>query len=213
MPSDQIRLFDATAPWYDAGVKYLTFGIYSRFLDQAIDRVNLKPGDKVLDVCTGTGFNLDRMLRSIGDEGEIIGVDLSKGMLKIAKKKFGRRGNLRLVYDDVTRMKRYQGYFDKALMSFCIHEIEPDGRAKALWRIRTMLKEGGELFIADYNNVPYEQHGFLARLGLRILEREESLTFLRTDLKDFLNQHGFSLVQQYPYFRRNLLITQARKIA
>jgi ubiquinone/menaquinone biosynthesis C-methylase UbiE len=212
MPTDQIRLFDATAPLYNAGVKYLTLGLYSRFLEHAIELVNLRPGDKVLDVCTGTGINLDKMLQAIGERGEIVGVDLSKGMLKIAGKKFAGRGNVRLVYDDVTQMNSYHGYFDKALMSFCIHEIEPDGRAKALQRIRTMLRDGGELFIADYNNIPYEQHGLFGRMGLRILERDESLTYLKTDLKKFLREHGFEVVQQYPFFRQNLLVTQAREI-
>ena len=213
MPTDQIRLFDTTAPFYNAGVKYLTLGLYSRFLKHAFQKISLRPGDKVLDICTGTGINLGRMLRAIGEEGEIVGVDLSQGMLKIAKKKFGERGNVRFVYDDVTKMNSYQLYFDKALMSFCLHEIEPDGRAEALERIRTMLKDGGELFIADYNNIPYRQHGLLGRLGLRMLERDESLTYLKTDLKSFLREHGFEVIQQYPFFRQNLLVTQARKIA
>jgi ubiquinone/menaquinone biosynthesis C-methylase UbiE len=213
MPSDQIRLFDATAPWYNAGVKYLTLGLYSRFLDQAIERINLQLGDKVLDVCTGTGINLDKVLTRVGESGEVVGVDLSRGMLKIAENKFGGRANVRLVYGDVTTMNTYQGYFDKAFMSFCIHEIEPHGREAALGRIQTMLKDGGELFIADYNNIPYEEHGLFGRLGLRILEREDGLSYLRTDLKQMLAQHGFSVQQQFPFFKHNLLITHARKTA
>ena len=97
-------------------------------------------------------------------------------------------------------------------MSFCIHEIESDRRALALDRIGRMLKDGGELFIADYNNIPYEQHGPLARLALRILERDDSLTYLSADLKKMLMRQRFGAIQQYSFFKKNLLVTWARKL-
>jgi SAM-dependent methyltransferase len=51
----------------------------------AIERLELRPGETVLDIACGTGINLSALARRVGANGRVIGVDLSPDMLAIAR--------------------------------------------------------------------------------------------------------------------------------
>ena len=58
----------------------------------AVNTLNLKSGDIVVDVGCGTGLNFELLEPIIGEEGKIIGVDSSPGMLNQAEKKSENKG-------------------------------------------------------------------------------------------------------------------------
>ena len=53
---------------------------------RAVDRLGLRPGDKVLDVGCGTGRSLDYLQSAVGPTGRVYGIDISAGMLGKAQK-------------------------------------------------------------------------------------------------------------------------------
>ena len=69
----------------------------------AIRKLSLKRGDCVIELGCGTGLNLPFLLERIGSEGRLIGVDLTQGMLDIARERVERSGwkNVELVQSDV----------------------------------------------------------------------------------------------------------------
>ena len=69
----------------------------------AIDRLSLKRGDVVVELGCGTGLNFAMLLEKIGKEGRLIGVDLTPGMLDIARKKVARNDwqNVELIQSDI----------------------------------------------------------------------------------------------------------------
>src|SRR3990167_2638216 len=88
---------------------------------RAIEYLNLCPGDRVLVTSIGAGFELDFILEKIGDTGSVVGVDFSKGMLKVAQKKIDKNkwNNVQLVLKD---LREYQpekelGYKVDAVLS------------------------------------------------------------------------------------------------
>src|SRR5215210_9400938 len=69
---------------------------------RAVSRLELKPGDHVLEVGCGTGRNLAPLVQAVGLEGQVYGVDLSEGMLAEARKLRARAGwrNVKLIRSD-----------------------------------------------------------------------------------------------------------------
>lgn len=69
---------------------------------KAVSRLELRPGDCVLEIGCGTGRNLSLLREAVGPDGHIYGVDMSEGMLRKAKSLCKSRGwkNVTLVRSD-----------------------------------------------------------------------------------------------------------------
>ena len=89
--------YDFISPLYDVGSA--GSGGARR---QAVVQLRLRPGDTVLDLACGTGLNFPYVREGIGEQGLLIGLDYSQGMLAKARKKAQRRGweNVRLIQAD-----------------------------------------------------------------------------------------------------------------
>ena len=109
----QVRaMFDRIARVYDPMNSVMTAGMHHRWRARAADLARVGPGDRVLDVATGTG-DLALELRSRG--AEVVGTDFSEAMLELARQKapdvrFETGNALELSYSD--------GEFDAATVGF-----------------------------------------------------------------------------------------------
>lgn len=74
-------IFDETAPWYDWAARFLSFGSGSWYRREALRRIGLKPGMKLLDLATGTGVVARAAAEVTKDGKAIVGIDASIGML------------------------------------------------------------------------------------------------------------------------------------
>ena len=81
------KLFDDTAPWYDTTVAFLSFGSGDWYRRQALTRAGLQPGDRLLDLATGTGV-VARAASAITTN--VVGADASIGMLHVAAESLTR---------------------------------------------------------------------------------------------------------------------------
>jgi len=80
------RLYDRVAPAYDAAAwAFRPLGA-RRLQEQAVDLLDLHPGDTVVDLGCGTGVNLPALANAVGEHGHVVGVDLSSGMLVRARR-------------------------------------------------------------------------------------------------------------------------------
>lgn len=79
-PESAIRMYNARAPTYDNS----WHPDYSR---RFIALIPLKAGDRVLSLCCGTGLDVFLAAEKVGEDGEVIGVDISEGMLQVALEK------------------------------------------------------------------------------------------------------------------------------
>ena len=103
-PHEVRSLYDRVAPIYDiAAAPYVLFG-GRRLAQNAIDELRIKPGATVIDLGTGTGWNLPHLSAAVGPTGHVIGVDISPGMLTRAQHRLDRHNitNVDLVEHDIT---------------------------------------------------------------------------------------------------------------
>lgn len=94
---------------------------------EAAEAMNLEEGDRVLEVGCGTGGNFRYIHNEVGREGEIVGIDISEGMLEKAERKIERNNweNVELVHGDGAQIELDEK-FDAVLFSFCINFFEPE---------------------------------------------------------------------------------------
>ena len=85
LPETQVRaMFDRIARVYDRMNGLMTAGMHHRWRDRAVDMAGVGPGDRALDVATGTG-DLAVALRKRG--ADVVGIDFSEAMLELARQK------------------------------------------------------------------------------------------------------------------------------
>lgn len=115
--------------------------------------VPLSPGNRVLDLCCGTGLEAFIAAEMVGEQGEIVGVDVSGGMLEQLRERQGREPGLgkriRTFQHDVTGLggvpELDKGSFDAILCSCAFVLFEDPARVVAHWR--EYLRPGGLMAI------------------------------------------------------------------
>jgi ubiquinone/menaquinone biosynthesis C-methylase UbiE len=123
---------------------------WSRFGRRTVDRIGLKEGDRVLDVCCGSGASAIPAAEAVGDRGVVIGVDLAENLLDLATAKAEQNGltNVEFRQGDLLQLNLEHESFDAVICVFGIFFI-PDMEAamRALWRL---VKANGKLAITTW---------------------------------------------------------------
>jgi demethylmenaquinone methyltransferase/2-methoxy-6-polyprenyl-1,4-benzoquinol methylase len=153
--------YDIFSGFYDGFV-----ALHSRDLQGAartllVDRVPVEKGGSVLDLCTGTGTLLPRLQAKVGPSGQVVGVDFSSGMLKMAGKKTQGLPNVALVKADAGSLPFASGIFDAVTCSHAFYELKGETQRRALREIARVLKPEGAFLMMEHD-VP-------ANLFVRIL--------------------------------------------
>ena len=88
LPEQQVEaMFDRIAGVYDRMNSVMTAGMHHRWRERAADLARVSPGDRVLDVATGTGDLAVELDRRVSPGGEVVGMDFSESMLALARRK------------------------------------------------------------------------------------------------------------------------------
>jgi len=83
-------MFDRIAGFYDVMNSVMTAGLHHGWRRRAVDLARVGPGDRVLDVATGTGDLALELARRVAPGGEVVGSDFSEEMLVRAREKAAR---------------------------------------------------------------------------------------------------------------------------
>ena len=87
---------------------------------------NIHKNSRILELGCGTGINIERIKNM--KFKEYVGYDFSESMLDIAKKKFGKISNVKLIEKDITKVDDNKEKFDLIISSFVIsHLSKPSG--------------------------------------------------------------------------------------
>jgi len=145
LSEEQVRtMFDRIAGVYDLMNSVMTIGLHHRWRERAADLAGVGPGDRVLDVATGTGDLAMALKRRVGDEGEVVGSDFSERMLELARAKahdveFEQGNALDLPYEDAS--------FDAATVGFGARNFSD--LARGLAEITRVVRPGGRVVVLE----------------------------------------------------------------
>lgn len=134
---DTASYFDRRAPHYAEGEWH---AVYAQRL---VELAQLRPGQRVLDAATGTGFAATVAARQVGATGEVVGVDISTGMLGQAERLRTEAGlhHLRFVAADAATLPGFaDASFDVVLCAAALLYL-PARPALSAWR--RVLTPGG----------------------------------------------------------------------
>jgi len=130
------EMFDEIAPGYDGLNRLITFN-----LDPLWDArlVKLTPdAGRTLDLGCGTGDLLERLLAR-KSPGKVLGLDLSRGMLKVARARLGPQAHL--VQGDGERLPLGDGALDAVVSAFVMRNV--GDRARVYREVARVLRPGG----------------------------------------------------------------------
>jgi len=114
-------------------------------LQSITDLAEIEPGEKVLDVGTGTGVMIPHILSRVGESGRVTAIDVAEKMLAAAKDKFAAP-NLDFLHGDIMSADLPLGAFD-CIMCYSVFPHLGD-KPGAVARLAGLLGPGGRLVIA-----------------------------------------------------------------
>ena len=144
------RYYDLFSHFYDKFVRLHSRDRHEQRRALLADHLGLKRGDKVLDVCTGTGTALLHFEEKVGSEGLVIGMDFSWGMLMAAQEKSSARENVFLIQGEAGHLPFKARVLDAATCSFAFYELKDRTQDAFLRDVRTILKEGRPFFMIEH---------------------------------------------------------------
>ena len=191
---NSVLFYKAMSRFYD-----LLDVIYFRKYDTSPRRVvneAIKDNDKILDLCTGTGTNAVNIAKK-NVSVKVVGVDLSKEMLAIAKSKIKKERllNIELFRMDAANMSFEDYCFDKVLLSLVLHEIDEGLAASILNEAIRVLKPDGEIIITEWER----SRKLLQKViffPIEVLEPKPYKSFVVKNLYSYFGEFGLTVVEE-----------------
>jgi demethylmenaquinone methyltransferase/2-methoxy-6-polyprenyl-1,4-benzoquinol methylase len=136
-------LFNRTAGSYDRINAAFAFGSGEWYRRRALRRAGLQAGARMLDVAVGTGLVAREAVRILGGAEDVVGLDLSEGMLAVARRSLG----LTLVQARAESLPFADASFDFVSMGYALRHVAD--LAQLFSEFRRVLRPGGRVLVLE----------------------------------------------------------------
>jgi demethylmenaquinone methyltransferase/2-methoxy-6-polyprenyl-1,4-benzoquinol methylase len=163
--------------------------------------LGLLAGERVLELGFGTGNSIVNLARLVGDSGNVVGIDVSSGMLEVAQGKVDREGlggRVELKIADARELPYGPETFDAVFASFTLELFPEDQIPDVLAEVDRVLRPGGRLGIVSMAQVKRDDHpGLLERAYIWMHRHFPHIVDCRPiDVAQVVTAAGFEVVEQ-----------------
>ena len=209
------QMFDTISKEYDGLNRVISFGIDVKWRNKVVDIIIKTKASTILDIATGTGDLAINLAKT--DAKEIIGLDISPGMLEVGRKKIADKkldSKIKMMLGDSEYLPFEDNSFDAITVAFGVRNFED--LEKGLSEILRVLKPNGTFVILE-TSVPtkmiYKQgYKFYTtyilptigkvfskdRVAYKYLSESASVFPYGEALNNILRQIGFTNVKDLP---------------
>ena len=204
--------------YYNLLVKwcFLPLGDEQKVRRAMLEVVPLEPGDRVLDMCCGTGNTTFAIAERAGERSKIEGVDLSRGQISVAKRQ-NRFSNVKFMVMDAAQTCFGEGAFDKVVIPHALHEMPRSTRLAVLREANRVLKDGGTLAVMELDNPPSRLLRFFIGFWFFYwlpfnFETPTRRDMMRHGVTEEVREAGFADVTKTAMYRGVLQVVRGKKL-
>jgi demethylmenaquinone methyltransferase / 2-methoxy-6-polyprenyl-1,4-benzoquinol methylase len=211
--SGKVReVFASVAPSYDIMNDLMSGGLHRVWKKFTVDLANVKPGEKVLDVASGSG-DLAMTFAKIAGANNVWQTDINEAMLKVGRDRLINQGlSLPAALCDAEKLPFASESFDLVTVAFGLRNMTH--KEIALAEMTRVLKTGGRLLVLEFSKVheslkkAYDLYSFnlLPLMGKYVAKDEASYRYLAESirmhpdqdaLKEMMASAGLSRVEYF----------------
>ena len=179
------EVFKSVAPSYDVMNDLMSGGMHRVWKRFTVDLANVKPGEKVLDVASGSGDLALAFAKKVGALGQVWQTDINEAMLKVGRDRLINAGHmLPNALCDAEKLPFASESFDLVTVAFGLRNMTH--KDIALAEMTRVLKPGGRLLVLEFSKVHptlnkvYDAYSFkvLPLLGKLVARDEDSYRYL-----------------------------------
>ena len=190
-------VFDSVASNYDLMNDVMSFGIHRLWKQYAIDIANVKKGDAILDLASGTGDLIKLYHKKIGNSGRIVSSDINEAMLDEGKRNLINSGvlGIEFVHANAEKLPFEDNSFDLVSIAFGLRNVTD--KDKALSEMCRVLKPGGILIVLEFSKTTnpvlekiYDAYSFnlIPKFGSWFAGDEDSYQYLAESIRKHPDQ-------------------------
>ncbi|WP_349407570.1 demethylmenaquinone methyltransferase [Pseudalkalibacillus sp. SCS-8] len=211
------QVFESISKNYDKMNSIISFQRHIAWRKDTMKRMDVKKGASSLDVCCGTADWTLAMASAVGSEGKAYGLDFSKNMLEVGKRKVSESGfeNIELLHGNAMELPFPENSFDYVTIGFGLRNV-PDLH-QVLKEMYRVVKPGGKVVCLEtsqptipvfrqlyYGYFKYVMPAFGRLFAKSYKEyswlQESARDFPgRKELADIFRKTGFKDVEVVPY--------------
>jgi len=190
-------VFDSVASNYDLMNDVMSFGIHRLWKQYAVDIANVKKGDAILDLASGTGDLIKLYHKKIGNSGRIVSSDINEAMLDEGKRNLINSGvlGIEFVQANAEKLPFEDNSFDLVSIAFGLRNVTD--KDKALSEMCRVLKPGGILIVLEFSKTTnpvlekiYDAYSFnlIPKFGSWFAGDEDSYQYLAESIRKHPDQ-------------------------
>ena len=191
------EVFDTVSSNYDLMNDLLSFGVHRLWKRVAVNKCNLRPHHKILDLAGGTGDMVKLMSPKINEKGMLVLSDINQKMLHFGRDKLIDEGltNVLTIQLDAQNLPFKENSFDVISIAFGLRNIA--NKKKSLRSALYCLKPGGLISILEFSRPTNENireiydlysYEVIPKLGEIVAKSDESYRYLAESIRMHPNQ-------------------------